>query len=276
MTALIRLLRGTTLYPAPYHADSLADAVQHEPPDGVYTVTNTYPGLRVLKFDAHLDRLADSARRLNLPLALDRAALRAGLRALLTEGGWPQARFRVTVTRADPDSLLLTAEPFSPPDPALIARGVRVVTAAGSARINAAAKTTAWMHDRRALTEAMPPGIYDTILMDEAGHLLEGLGANFYAIAGGQLYTAGAGVLYGISRQIVLDVAPAVLPVVTQALTRADLPRIDEAFISSSSRAVIPVVQIDGVTLGDGAPGPHTRAIRAAYLRWTEAHLEPL
>ncbi len=132
------------------------------------------------------------------------------------------------------------------------------------------------MHDRRALTEAMPPGVYDTLLMDAAGHLLEGLGANFYAITGGQLYTAGEGVLYGISRQIVLAVAPDLLPVVTQALTRADLPRIDEAFISSSSRAVIPVVQIDGVTLGTGQPGPHTRAIRAAYLRWVDAHLEPL
>lgn len=276
MPTLIRKLTPDGLEPVDYSADSLTEAVQYEPEKGVYTVTNTYHRTKTLKFDAHLDRLEDSASRANIALNLDRERLRKALRQMILESSFGDVRFRVTVPSATPDSLILTIEPFYPLSQDLIEQGVRVITAKQSARSNARAKTTGWMHDRKRLSEAMPQGIYDTLLLDAEGHILEGLGANFYAVMNNELRTASEDVLWGISRQIVLDVAPEVLPVVTEPVTIDDVPQLQEAFITSSSRAVVPVVEIDGVTIGDGTPGKFTREIRKHYLAWADAHLQEL
>jgi branched-chain amino acid aminotransferase len=276
MPAYICLLTAHGLVPAPYTADSLADAVQHEPVDGVYTVTNTFQRTRVLKIDAHLNRMEDSAKRAGIALTLDRPRLRAALRQMIEESGFGDVRFRVTVGQADPETFILTLEPFQPLPSTVFDRGVRVITAPNSARHNPLAKTTDWMHERSRLQNAMPPGIYDTILLDERGALLEGLGANFYAIMDGALYTAAEGVLPGIAQQIVFEVAPGFLPVICEALTVDDLPRIDEAFITSSSRGIVPVVEIDGRALSGGIPGAFTLRLRAAYLDWMAVHLEEL
>jgi branched-chain amino acid aminotransferase len=276
MPAYIRLLTPVGLQPAPYDAESLADAVKHEPVDGIYTVTNTFNQTRVLKIDAHLDRMEDSARRAGIDLTLDRPRLRAALRQMILAAGFGDVRFRVTVGKADPNTFILTLEPFHPLPATLITQGVKVITAPNSGRQNPAAKTTDWMHERTRLQNAMPPGIYDTILLDQRGTLLEGLGANFYAIMDGRLYTAGEGVLPGIAQQIVFAVAPDIMPVHREALTLSDLALIDEAFITSSSRGVVPVVEIDRQTIGDGQPGAFTLRLRAAYLDWLEKHLEEL
>lgn len=274
MACYIRILTPQGLQPAPYAAESLADAVQHEPADGVYTVTNTYNSFQVLKFDAHLNRLDDSARRVGIPLQLDRTALRQALRQMIADAGFGDVRFRITVPRAQPDHLILSMEPFHPPPGEVYQNGVRCITLPGSARHNPAAKTTDWMHNRREIT--LPAGIYEGLLLDEEGNILEGTNSNFYAILNGELRTAGEGVLAGIARQIVFTVAPDILPVRKDAVHVSDIPRFDEAFITSSSRGVVPVVEIDGVRIQDGKPGECTKAIREAYVAWVQAHLEEL
>ncbi|HEX2619092.1 MAG TPA: aminotransferase class IV, partial [Phototrophicaceae bacterium] len=273
---LIRKLTPAGLQPVDYSAESLSEAAQFESHDGVYTVTNTYHVTQVLMFDAHLDRLEDSARRAEIPLHLDRQRLRSSLREMILLANYGDVRFRVTVPRDVPNTFILSIEPYTPPSSVLIEHGVRVITSAGGARSNPAAKTTDWMHDRQQLADAMQSGIYDTILLDTAGNLLEGLGANFYAILSDELRTAGEHVLPGIAQKIVFIVAPKILPVVKTAVNINDLPRISEAFITSSSRGVIPVIEIDGMTLSDGQPGEKTRAIRTAYDQWATIHLEEL
>lgn len=274
MPAYIRKLTPRGLQSVEYEAESLHAAARYEPLDGVYTVTNTYNVTQVLKFDAHLDRLEDSARRANIDLKLDRQHLRSALRTMILDADYGDVRFRITVDRATPDEFILTLETYTPPAISLIEDGVRVITSANSARQNAAAKTTGWMHNRLEIT--LPDGIYDAILLDAEGYMLEGLAANFYAVLDGALHTAGEGVLPGISRLIVFEVAPAILPLVTTAPHIHDLPKITEAFITSSSRGVIPIIEIDGQTLGDGTPGVKTKAIRAAYEQWVQTHLEEL
>lgn len=276
MPTLIRILGAQGLRPAQYSAESLNAAAAYEPQDGVYTVTNTYHTFDVLKLDAHLDRLEDSARRAQIPLRLDRGRLRAALRQMIAEAGWGDVRFRVTVGRERPDELLLTIEPFHPPAPELVAQGVRAITAPNSARHHAETKSTEWMQARKALEAAMPPGIYDTFLLDGAGYVLEGLASNFYGVLADELRTAGHGVLAGIAQQIVFEVAPAILPLRREAIHVSEIARLSEAFLTSSSRGIIPVVEIDGQTIGAGVPGPQTQALRAAYQAWVQAHLEPL
>ncbi len=280
MPCLIKLLTPDGLKPAAYHADSLADAARFEPHDGVYTITNTYQTFKVLKLDAHLDRLENSARLAGIPLALDRGRLRAALRQMIGEAAYGDlrygdVRFRITVPKDQPECLILSIEPFAPPAPEVYAVGVRCVTVAAE-RHNPAAKTTGWMHDRQAVEKSLPPGIYTGLLLGKTGDILEGLSSNFYAILRGELRSAGKNVLAGIAQQIVFEVAPEVLPVQREAVNAVDIPRFQEAFITSSSRGVIPVVAIDGIMIGSGKPGGLTQAIRKRYLDWVDAHLEDL
>lgn len=276
MPTLIKKLTPDGLNDVDYSASSLSDAAQYEPGDGIYTVANTFNTYDTLKLDAHFDRMEDSARRADIALNLDRQRVRDALRQMIDEATYGDVRFRVTVSKADPDMYWLTIEPFSPPSQDIIQNGVRCITAANSARHNAEAKTTDWMHNRKALADAMPDGIYDTFLLDVDGNMLEGLGANFYAIMGDELRTAGEGVLKGISQQIVYEVAPDIIPVRKEAVHVDEIPNFSEAFLTSSSRGIIPVVEIDGIPVGGGKVGAITKQLRQAYSAWMDEHLEPL
>jgi branched-chain amino acid aminotransferase len=276
MPCTIRILTPEGLIPAAYSAESLNEAARCEPENGVYTVGSTFDTYKALKLSAHLDRMEDSARRANIPLTLDRPRLRAALRDVITLAGGGDVRYRITVPAEQPDQFILSVEPFKPLAPEIIAAGVRVITVPDSARHNAAAKTTGWMHDRAKIESALPSGIYTAILLDAAGNMLEGVSSNFYAIMDGVLYTAQAGVLPGISQQIVLEVAPAVLPVRREPLPVRAVPRIAEAFITSASRGIVPVIEIDGVTLGGGTPGTTTKQLRERYEAAKQAYLEEI
>lgn len=276
MPAEIRILTGQGLEPAPYATDSLAAAARYEPHNGVYTVTNTYERTKALKLDAHLDRLEDSAHRAGIPLKLDRKRLRAALRQLILEAGYADSRFRITVPHDAPDRFILSLEPYAPPSDEMVAKGISVITVPNSARHNAEAKTTDWMHDRSQIESSLPKDVYTALLCDSGGFILEGVSSNFYGILNGELRTAGSGVLHGIAQQIVFEIAPSVLPLRLNALHMRDVPDLAEAFITSSSRGILPVIRIDNVTLGDGTPGTKTKQLRAAYNDWVYAHLEEI
>ncbi|MCA0456401.1 MAG: aminotransferase class IV [Chloroflexi bacterium] len=272
---LIKILTPNGLQLADYTANSLADAVKYEPHDGIYTLTNTFNHGQVLKMDAHLDRLEDSGRRVGMAFKLDRPAIRKALRQMLDESGYGDVRFRITIPQAEPDRITLSIEPFSGHPAETYINGIRCITLKPSVtRVNPAAKTTGWMHDRDAV--ATPPGIFSGILLDETGDLLEGTSNNFYAIIDGELRTAGSGVLAGIAQQIIFEVAPNILPVNRTAVNVRDIPRFSEAFLSGSSRGIVPLVEIDGIMIGDGKPGAITKQLREAYAVWLNEHLEDL
>jgi branched-chain amino acid aminotransferase len=276
MPTFIRRLTANGLEPVDYSAESLTEAAKYEPDDGIYTVTNTFETFKVLKIDAHLDRMEDSARRADIPLTLDRPRLRGALREMIADSGYGDVRFRVTVPRDKPDTFILSLEPFKPLSPDVIAKGIRVITAPDSARHNPAAKTTDWMHQREKIAKSLTSGISDAILLDAQGKLVEGLGANFHAIMDGVLRTASDGVLPGIAQQIVFEITSPIIPLQRTAVNLRDVPALDEAFITSSSRGIVPVVEIDGQTIGTGVPGEKTWALREVYLVWVSAHLEVL
>jgi branched-chain amino acid aminotransferase len=276
MPTLIKRLTPDGLQSVAYQADSLLEAARFEPHDGVYTITNTYQTYKTLKLNAHLDRLEQSAAMADIPLKLDRERLRAALREMIAEADFGDVRFRITVPKDEPDVLILSLEPFKPPAPETVTNGVRCITVPRNTRQNPAAKTTGWMHDREAVEKTLPPGIYTGLLLSATGDILEGLSSNFYAVLHGELRTAGKDVLGGIAQQIVFEVAPEVLPMRRDAVNIVDIPRLEEAFVTSSSRAIIPVIAIDEITIGSGKLGAKTLALRERYVSWVNNHLEEL
>lgn len=268
------ILTPTGTRPTPFVAASIADAAAQEPP-GVYTIARTFRRDHTLLLDDHLDRLEQSAALVGIAVRLDRAVLRQGLRYLIEQTDYADSRFRITIPQASPETIYLSVEPFKPVPPEIIASGARLMTVAVQ-RANPAAKTTAWMAERKPVTENLPSGVYEGLLRAEDGTLLEGLSSNFYAVMDDTLRTAGAGVLAGIAQRIVFQVAPGVLPVQREPIGVRDLPFIDEAFITSAGRGVVPVIMIDGQVIASGTPGPYTLTIRERYEQYAEAHLEPL
>lgn len=262
------------LTPAPYQVCSLTEAIGYEP-RGVYTVARTFRGDHALLFDAHLDRLEQSAHLVNIPLRLDRARLRAALRELLHKASYPDAKFRITVPHEHPDWLYLALEPFRPVPAEIMEAGASVITTP-LVRENPVVKTTDWMVVRQPAWDSLPPGVYEAVLVSEDGRLLEGFSSNFYGVLDGALRTALDGVLAGITRKAILALAPQVLPVEPLAVHRSEVPRLTEAMLTSSGRGVVPITYIDGQPVGNGRVGPVVSALQAAYEAWTDAHLEPI
>lgn len=264
---LIRRLTPQGLEPVDYRANSLADAVQYEPEDGLYTVSRTYNRDAVLLWEQHLDRLTLPTER----ESLDREGIREALRACIAESSWPEVRFRLTVSTSAPEICILTLEPFQPPGSALLEDGVQCALLDSVQRDDPKIKSTDWMHQRSAQTLAAH--IYMGILQSPAGELLEGTGANFYAIKGGELYTAHEGILEGTSRRIVMEIAPKRLRLVKRGIRCEELVDVEEAFMSSSSRGIFPVVAIDAQRFHEGKRGPLTAQLQQDYDAWTQAHL---
>ncbi|HLB80966.1 MAG TPA: aminotransferase class IV [Dongiaceae bacterium] len=136
-----------------------------------------------------------------------------------------------------------------------------------------------WMDMQRGLLEVLDAGRDTAVLLTPGGHLAEGPGFNLFLVENRRLYTPRGNVLEGITRQTVFELAAEL----GLAVELADLPpealrRADEAFLSSTAGGIMPVTEVDGRTLGNGAPGLLTLQLRALYWSKREAgwHATPV
>lgn len=250
-------------------------------PYGVYTVLRTFQHNKFLGLADHLDRVEQSIALLGWSYLPDRTAIRQALHDVSSAYPLPNARVRLDVLAAPVEELgtdsreLITLAPFEPVPDACYREGVRVGLARQLQRPQPRAKTADFVLTRRNYP-AGSPDAFEYLLLSEDGHILEGSGSNFYALRDGVLRTAGHGVLEGITRKIVLRLAPQLgIPVRLQAVALADVPHLDEAFMSGSSRGLIPIVAIDGKTVGEGRPGPITQRLMAAYDDYVARAIRP-
>ncbi len=239
------------------------DAASLQLPEGVYTTLRTYDQDRVLGLSAHLQRLVDSHAALNRRRPIDLAAIRSALRDIIRRENLPAARLRIT-TPFDGDEIFISVEPFEIYPKEFYARGVRCATIRLK-RETPTAKMTSFIKPSRAIKAESDSDIHELLLVDDESRILEGMSSNFFAIYDGELRTAGSGVLQGVTRDIILTLAQTIAPIKCTAITLNDLPHVDEAFITSSSREVMPVVQINDQIIGTGRPGPITTELMAQY-----------
>ena len=239
------------------------DAVSLYLPNGAYTTLRTYDTDRISGLSAHLQRLIDSSQMLQRPYPIDLGALRSALLDVIARERLTALRLRITVP-LDVDQIFISVEPFEVYPAEFYQRGVRCATTRLS-RHTPQAKATDFIAPSRETKAAIDPGIHELLIVNRAGEILEGISSNFYAVIDGVLRTAGKDVLEGITRHIVLQEAVAVLPIEYQPVKLAELNRVAEAFITSSSREVMPVIQIDEHVIGTGQPGPITQRLLAHY-----------
>lgn len=247
-------------------------------PAGAYTTFRTY-GERtcVIGLRDHLRRLEASARALGWRGPWDESAIRATLSKILATFHTPEARVRIVFdTSQCPGDFYFLLEPLQPLPPDIYEQGVATITR-HIVRHDPNTKATDFLAQQEALRRQLPPGVFEVLLTDAVGCILEGSSSNFFAVVNGCLITAPDNlVLKGITRARVLALAQeAHLPVDFTPVC-PPFERLDEAFITSSSRGVVPVVHIDTCTIGTGKPGPITRHLHDAYNAYIAQWCEPI
>lgn len=249
--------------------------------DGLYETLRSYRGKPFL-FEAHLDRMEEGARVLGLALP-QRKVWRDAVEGLLDANHLrdQDARVRLIISRgpapgdlwpAEPGAptLLATAQPVALPAWLTAGGGASAVTSVQ--RVlggRSALKSTSFQAHVLAKGEARRAGAWEALLRNERGEVAEGATSNVFALLDGALVTPPpeAGILPGLTRAVVLRLAqPALCLEAREApLLPQDLAEAREAFLTSSVAEVVPLVRLDGRALGDGHPGPVTRAVLAAY-----------
>jgi branched-chain amino acid aminotransferase len=238
-------------------------------PHGSYTTLRTYGRSRVLRLAQHAERLS---RSLPSHVPLDTARLRDALAAALRASAHAESRLRVTFA---PPQLYVSVEPFEPLPASLYAQGVRCLTL-DLHRDNPGAKDTHFIETAARSYAALPPGVGEGLMTDADGSILEGLSSNFFAVLRGELRTEEARVLPGVTRSILLELAQGLVPLRLEAVRRAQLGELSEAFVTSVSREILPVVEIDETVLGDGQPGPVARELMRRFTALVEREAEAL
>jgi 4-amino-4-deoxychorismate lyase len=245
--------------------------------EAVFEAMRVYAG-RPFRLQAHLERLAASAVAIDLepPDGLEELAARA-----VRAAGGGDAVLRLVCTRG-PEGATARAASFAvcTEVPASFEeerrRGLRLVllTTAADPLVRAASpwllpgvKTISYAVNMAAQRAARASGADDAVLVGLGGELLEAPTANLWWRAGQTLHTPALdlGILAGITRAALCQLAPGLgLRVLEGVFTAEDLAAADEAFLSSSTREVMPVVEVDGAPVGGGRPGPAAAALQAA------------
>ena len=251
--------------------------------EGIYETLRTYNGEPFL-FDRHMRRLRRSASMINLALPFEDRQLAdrfdQTMRAAgLGPAGGGEAYIRLLVTRGIGD---LTYDPAATPEPsvvvivkphvdleeALYERGVRVALVSiirnHPETVNPLIKSNNLLNCALAMQEAVRRGAFEGLMRNYRGDLAEFSTANLFIVKGGAVLTPplAAGLLPGITREFLFEVgADAGVPVREQALKDPDLFGADEVFLTSTTREIVPIVTVDDRTIGNGKPGPVTKAL---------------
>lgn len=250
--------------------------------DGVYEVA-AFMNHRMLDEAKHLDRLERSLEKLGIPMPMARNALIIKIHELMRRSEKRDGIVYLQVTRgAAPRNHLWKADikpvlsmcvlPAKFPTVALREKGCAIITAPDERWSRCDIKSISLLPNILARKKSDVPDLRETWLVRD-GVITEGSSTNAFIISGGKVITHPANhfILGGVTRDVLLQLAAEhQIPVEERGFTMAEIGKAEEAFITSTSNFVMPVVEIDGKKLGNGKPGPLTKRLMEIY----DAHLD--
>ena len=269
------VLIGTRLREEPTTASTL-DRHSLSLPRGAYTTFRTYGGNQAFRLEEHLMRLTASAALDGFPCTIDFLEVRAGIKEAVSLAGFAESRVRLTLPYVALGDLYIAVAPYTPLPARLYQEGVHCVTAPPDLkRNNPRSKGTTFIAPGSQARAGLASS-HEILLLSPQGEILEGSSSNFFAVLDHTLRTAEEGVLLGTTRNMAIAQADPLLPVVRKPVSLGELPRLQEAFLTSVSRGILPVTRIDELPIGDGTPGRITIELGRRLLAAITAELEPI
>jgi branched-chain amino acid aminotransferase len=250
--------------------------------DGIFEGIRLYEG-NVFRLEEHLERLEMSAKAIMLQLPWTRKEIADIVCESCRRNNLTDGYIRLIISRGVGDlglspktcpkpSIICIADKITLYPEALYTTGMKIITAA-TRRISPAAlppmiKSLNYLNNILAKMEALQHGYHECIMLNDQGYVAECTGDNIFLIHKGRLLTPAshAGALIGITRQVALEVAEQLgLKLCETNLTRYDVWNSDECFLTGTAAEVIPVIEVDGRTIGNGKPGPMTARILESF-----------
>jgi branched-chain amino acid aminotransferase len=282
--------------PHPTQSKSL-DEMTRGLSQGFYTTFSTLAaGTKVLGLHAHIQRLYVPALELGLVPSVDESTLKLRLAELAKINLPHESRIRLILTKDD-GIIYVGIQPFAPLPDSVYRNGVHAVTS-GVSRSDPRIKGTDFIAKSAAQRKLVKGDVFE-VLLTHNGKILEGMTSNFYVIArrslattkqspiasrgllrspslarnDATLITARSGILLGVTRRAVLRLARG------EGMSIEYRPpnvgeEFDEAFLTSSSRGIVPIVSIDGNPVGEGKAGEWTKRLMKAYREYVERKAE--
>lgn len=246
--------------------------------DAVYEVIRVYGG-RPFLCDEHLTRLRRSLGEVRIACDVDRLEQR--LRETLSNSRVREGIIYIQVTRGvaprkhrfpdppvPPNELLYVQQTADDPHAALRKTGAALLTVPDMRWRRCDIKSVNLLANCLASQAAAEAGCLEAVLLDESGHLTEGSHTSVFGVQHGSIVTTPLSphILPGITRKLVLELAGRTrVPVEQRSLRGEELSDLDEMFLTGTTAEVLPVTVVDGQPIGDGAPGPVSERLFAAF-----------
>ncbi len=261
--------------------------------DGIFEGIRAY-NARVFRLEAHLDRLYDGARALQLTIPLDRDEMTQAIVETLRANQLRDAYIRLVVTRGIGD---LGLDPRKCPEPTVFIiadaielypeqfydKGLELITCAtrrnDPAALDAGIKSLNYLNNILAKMETTQAGVPEGIMLSSEDYVAECTGDNIFLVKNGKLITPPLhiGNLAGITREVTIELARRQgLPVAEELFRTKEVYCADECFLTGTAAELIPVVKVDGRSIGDGKPGPITKVLREAFVALTQSEGTPI
>lgn len=255
--------------------------------DGVFEGIRSYDRL-VFKLREHIDRLFESAQSIMLKMPLTREGLIKAVISTLKENNLKDAYIRLVVTRGEGDlgldprkcsagsTVIIIADKIMLYPEKFYKEGLKIITVPTIRNLpealNPQIKSLNYLNNILAKIEAANAGFDEAIMLDSLGYVAECTGDNIFIAKKEHLYTPPQcmGTLRGITRDAVLEISRGnKIPVHEHVITRHEVYISDECFLTGTAAEIIPVVTVDGRTIGTGKPGKLTLKLMKGFKELT-------
>jgi len=256
--------------------------------DGVFEGIRAYDCL-VFRLQEHIERLYESAHAINLNIGMTQPEMIEVVVKTMKANKLRDGYIRLIVSRGEGDlgldprkcygkpSVIVIADKISLYPEKLYKEGMEIVTVATLRNLpealNPRIKSLNYLNNILAKIEAVNLGYQEALMLNHLGFIAECTGDNVFIVKKGKLLTPAVemGALKGITRDAVLELAKnSDISTHEGMLSRQDIYTADECFLTGTAAEIIPVVKVDGRTIGNGKPGKMTQNILAQFHKLTK------